>query len=181
MLAKRYITSRVQADLSKKMVFVGGPRQVGKTTFATSLRPAAETDYLNWDADADRTRILDHDLGQAPLLVLDELHKYRLWRGLLKGTFDLMKVGRIPRRDVLVTGSARLDFYRFGGDSLQGRYHYIRLLPLTLAELGEKRALNELLILGGFPEPFFSGSELEARRWSRENRARLVRDRKSVV
>ena len=75
-----------------------------------------------------------------------------------------------------MTGSARLDFYRFGGDSLQGRYHLLRLHPLSAAELGiaSPGGLRDLLALGGFPEPFFGGSETEARRWSREYRQRLV-------
>jgi hypothetical protein len=34
--------------------------------------------------------------------------------------------------------------------------------------------LADLLRLGGFPEPFLGGSEVEARRWSREYRSRLV-------
>ena len=42
-------------------------------------------------------------------------HKYRSWRGVLKGLYD----GRRRGQRILVTGSARLDFYRFGGDSLQ--------------------------------------------------------------
>jgi predicted AAA+ superfamily ATPase len=77
-----------------------------------------------------------------------------------------------------VTGSARLDFYRFSGDSLQGRYHLLRLHPFSYAELGMSRTaqLLRLLELGGFPEPFLRGSEVSARRWSREYRNRLVRE-----
>jgi predicted AAA+ superfamily ATPase len=33
-----------------------------------------------------------------------------------------------------------------------------------------------LLELGGFPEPFFSSSSIEAKRWSREYRTRLIQD-----
>jgi predicted AAA+ superfamily ATPase len=79
---------------------------------------------------------------------------------------------------VLVTGSARLHLYRFGGDSLQGRYHLLRLHQLSVAELGidSQAAMVDLLTLGGFPEPFFGGSEVEARRWSREYRTRLLRE-----
>ncbi len=104
--------------------------------------------------------------------MLDELHKYRTWRAWLKGLYD--RPG--PRPQVLVTGSARLDFYRFGGDYLQGRYHYLRLHPLSLAELDDPAAFEALLRLGGFPEPFLGGSEVEGRRWSREYRDRLVRE-----
>lgn len=75
-----------------------------------------------------------------------------------------------------MTGSARLDFYRHGGDSLQGRYHLLRLHPLSVNELKLKTPgeLRDLLTLGGFPEPYFGGSEVEARRWSREYRDRLA-------
>jgi predicted AAA+ superfamily ATPase len=68
--------------------------------------------------------------------------------------------------------------YRFGGDSLQGRYYYLRLHPLSFAELGgaSAAALSDLLVLSGFPEPFFAGSESEARRWSLIYRERLVRE-----
>jgi len=155
------------------MVFVAGPRQVGKTTLAKSL-PGAEAGYLNWDVAAHRERILKRELPTAPLWIFDEIHKYRSWRGLLKGLYD----GRRAGQRILVTGSARLDFYRYGGDSLQGRYHLFRLHPLSAAELGLKsdRRFRELLSLGGFPEPFFAGSQVEARRWSREYRNLLVRE-----
>ena len=36
--------------------------------------------------------------------------------------------------------------------------------------------MGDLLTLGGFPEPFFGGSETEARRWSRQYRDLLIRD-----
>jgi uncharacterized protein len=169
----RYLLPQVRRDLARKMVFVAGPRQVGKTTLARSV-PGAVAGYLNWDVAEDRERILRRELPPAPLWVFDELHKYRGWRNYLKGLFDR----RSRRQRILVTGSARLDFYRFGGDSLQGRYHLLRLHPLSVAELGLKTPddLRTLLTLGGFPEPYFGGSEVEARRWSRDHRTLLVRD-----
>jgi len=169
----RYLAPQVRADLARKMVFVAGPRQVGKTTLARSL-PGASAGYLSWDIAEHRERILRREMPASRLWVLDEIHKYRSWRGLLKGLFD----GRRRGQRILVTGSARLDFYRFGGDSLQGRYHLLRLHPFSAAELGLRAAadLQDLLRLGGFPEPFLGGSEVEARRWSREYRNRLVRE-----
>lgn len=78
----------------------------------------------------------------------------------------------------MVTGSARLDYYRYSGDSLQGRYHLLRLHPLSVAELGLKTddEFQGLLQLGGFPEPFYSGSDVEAKRWSREYRNLLIHE-----
>lgn len=169
---RRYLAQQVQRDLATKMVFVAGPRQVGKTTMARSL-PGAAAGYLNWDVAEHRERILKRELPPGTLWIFDEIHKYRTWRGYLKGLFD----GRTASQRILVTGSARLDLYRRGGDSLQGRYHLLRLHPLSARELGlrTQSELHDLLTLGGFPEPFFGGSETEARRWSREYRNLLVR------
>jgi hypothetical protein len=146
---------------------------VGKTTLARALRGADQA-YLNWDVAEDRRRILRGEMPPGKLWILDEIHKHRGWRNLLKGLWD----GRRPSQRLLVTGSARLDFYRFGGDSLQGRYHLLRLHPLSAAELSlsSPKDFEALLRLGGFPEPFFGGSAAQARRWSRDYRDRLVRE-----
>ncbi len=171
----RYLYQQILNDLERKMVFLAGARQVGKTTLSLNL-PGARKGYLNWDVAEDRERILRRELPPGGFLILDEIHKYRGWRDWLKGIYDAQVLG--TRRRILVTGSARLDYYRYSGDSLQGRYHMLRLHPLSVAELGiEHRSdLEQLLILGGFPEPFFSGSETEARRWSREYRNLLIRE-----
>ena len=170
---KRYLTPQVVQDLNKKMVFVGGPRQIGKTTLAKSLLANAQG-YLNWDFPEHRAAILKYQLPVSPLWVFDEIHKYRLWRNYLKGLYDI----KSDNQQILVTGSAKLDYYRYSGDSLQGRYFYLRLHPLSLAELksDSQSDLEQLLNLGGFPEPFFSGSETEARRWSRDYRTRLIHE-----
>ncbi len=168
-----YLAAQAAADLARKMVFIAGARQVGKTTFARSV-PGARAGYLNWDVPTDRERILKRTLPPGAFWVFDELHKYRGWRNYLKGVWD----GRPEGQRVLVTGSARLDFYRFGGDSLQGRYHLLRMHPLSVAELGmtSRADWRALRTLGGFPEPFFGGSAREAKRWSTEHRTLLIRD-----
>ena len=155
------------------MVLLSGPRQVGKTTVAKKIL-GRDKGYLNWDVAEDRERILRRQFPPAGLWVLDEIHKFRGWRNYLKGLWD----GRRAGQRILVTGSAKLELYRFGGDSLQGRYHLLRLHPLSVAELGlaAPAELRDLLTLGGFPEPYFSGSEVEAKRWSREYRNLIVRE-----
>jgi predicted AAA+ superfamily ATPase len=175
---RRYLQTQVEADLAEKMVFVGGPRQVGKTTLAKAVLPEADG-YLNWDIPAHRRRILARELPDVGTWVFDELHKHRRWRAYLKGLSDEFR----GQRRILVTGSARLDLYRYGGDSLQGRYHYLRLHPLSVAELGITTTddLVSLCTLGGFPEPFLGGSATKARRWANEYQARLVRDEVSSL
>ena len=169
----RYLAAQVKRDLARKMVFMAGARQVGKTTLARAL-PGAGRGYLNWDVAADRERVLRRELPPVNLWTFDEIHKYRDWRNYLKGVYD----GRPRGTRILVTGSARLEAYRFGGDSLQGRYHLLRLHPLSAAELRLRTAaqLRDLLVLGGFPEPYLGGSQVEARRWSRDYRTLLIRE-----
>ena len=174
---RRYIETAVEKDLKRKMVFIGGPRQSGKTTLAKHLCEESgcrlEERYLNWDAAEDREQIiLERFPSAGGILVLDEIHKYARWRQVVKGLYDK----RGGELEVLVTGSARLDHFRRGGDSLQGRYLFYRLMPLTLAELGEPKSstVDALLAYGGFPEPFFLQSETETRRWSRDYRTRVV-------
>lgn len=175
----RYITSHILDDLKRKMVFVGGPRQVGKTTLAKAILSSNYPDgrYLNWDFDEDRQDILQKRWStDNPLLIFDELHKFPKWKGWIKGIYDVSH----NLHSFLITGSARLDVYRRGGDSLLGRYHYWRLHPFTLDEfpkgISPKDAFERLMTLGGFPEPFLEGDERIARRWRRERFDRVLRE-----
>ncbi|MBN2532390.1 MAG: ATP-binding protein [Spirochaetales bacterium] len=175
----RYIEQFVRNDLKKKMVFIGGPRQVGKTTFSlhfldkpTEKHPA----YINWDNVIMRDSLLRGEIpSNQKLLIFDEIHKFINWRGLIKGFYDTHK----SDISFLITGSARLDYYRKGGDSLQGRYHYYRLHPFSINELSSqpgKREMLDLLQFGGFPEPLLGGNERTWRRWQRERLSRVVYD-----
>jgi predicted AAA+ superfamily ATPase len=188
----RLLENAIREDLPGKMVFIGGPRQVGKTTLARKLaREHGPEAYFNWDSAAHRRALLAGAWpADAATIVLDEIHKYARWKTLVKGLWDTR------RRDerVIVTGSSRLDIFRRGGDSLLGRYHYHRLHPFSLRELergdlpvreGEDPEwvfskpvprLAELMRFGGFPEPLFAQSERHWRRWQRERFERVFRE-----
>ena len=192
MIKNRYLSPFIQEDLKKKMVFLGGPRQVGKTTLAKLILKSFEHAlYYSWDNRADRKELLAEKWPAASAtIVLDELHKYRFWKKWIKGEFD--KHGH--NLHFFVTGSARLDIYRKGGDSLQGRYHYYRLHPFSLGEASNygckqipqnelslsfkspKDILAALLHFGGFPEPFIEQNEKELRRWQSERFDRFFRE-----
>ena len=189
----RRIRPVVEDDLKQKMVLLAGPRQSGKTTLAENILQHWEGAYYNWDVDQHRRLIRNTVLDERKhLWVFDELHKFRSWRNWLKGVYDLHK----KHHSILVTGSARLDLYRRGGDSLQGRYYFHRLHPVTLSEFvgikdipdstdvphlrldngaGSKPALKDMLQLGGFPEPLLSGSQRKADRWRFQYSSLLVR------
>lgn len=193
MLKKRYLTPYVLEDLKEKMVFVGGPRQVGKTTLCRNLIASCFSNhsYYNWDNRADRKAVISALWpGDSDILIFDEIHKYRQWKGFIKGEYDKLK----DTFKFLVTGSFSLDIYRRGGDSLQGRYHYHRLHPFTLAEaegipfvpslfseieVGKacyQDALNTLDSFGGFPEPFTKQGAKHLRRWHNEKIERMFRE-----
>jgi hypothetical protein len=189
----RYLETPVARDLEEKMVFVAGPRQVGKTTLARRILATHSGGiYLNWDNRQDRQEIRAARWPAAEaMVVLDEIHKWRPWKSWLKGEYDRHR----DHLHFLVTGSARLDVYRRGGDSLQGRYHHHRLHPFSCAEAEggkpekieagkdlpiERSAARDtipaLLEFGGFPEPFLSGSKRTLRRWQKDRVERFFRE-----
>lgn len=185
---------------NRQMGFISGPRQVGKTT--TSLTASSESPlhyYFNWDNDNHRALIiegpeavakaanLDQIQAVLPILVFDEIHKFRYWKRFLKGFFDTYE----KKCRILVTGSARLDVYKRGGDSLMGRYFLYRLHPLTLREVIDPNLplheiqmpkkiddvdFENLLKFGGFPEPFLKRDKTFFNRWKRLRLEQLFKE-----
>ena len=176
---KRYLDDLVTRDLAKKMVFVTGPRQVGKTTLSQMLLEGMAGQYLNYDVVEDRSVIMRQGWSpQARLLVLDEIHKMPAWKPWLKGVFD----GKPQGQQLLVTGSARLDTFRQAGESLAGRFFAWRLHPISVREwcmqTGARPAdaLTHLLARGGFPEPCLAVNDDYAQRWRRQYFDGLIRN-----
>jgi predicted AAA+ superfamily ATPase len=200
-----YIKTWKELSRNKSMVFVVGPRQSGKTTLAHIIgRSFTNSLYFNWDIAGQRTRLIenpnffesvDRKDSSPPLIVFDEIHKYRKWKSYLKGVYDQFH----DQYQFLVSGSGRLDIYQKGGDSLAGRYLQMHLWPLTVAELGRrnhafedfrrnpvrlamerrkelKETWMQLSSLSGFPEPYLSGRMTSYRRWSSTYSLRIIRE-----
>ncbi len=164
-MQSRSIRPFVDEFLEEKIVLLTGPRQVGKTFFSKSLRKTFQ--YFNFDAIESRREMLQKTwLRNGSLVIFDELHKMKKWKQWLKGIYDIER----GKNQILVTGSARMDTYKRVGDSLAGRHFSIRLLPLSLSEVGGSRpreTFYEMLQLGSFPEPFLSASARKAALWRR--------------
>ncbi|MEO8233252.1 MAG: ATP-binding protein [Ignavibacteriota bacterium] len=193
MKKERHLQEFILKDIVDKMVFVGGARQVGKTTLAREIlaKDFDNYEYYNWDYQPHRKKIISGELpGQKSLLIFDEIHKYKKWKNLVKGIFDTKK----EFYKIIVTGSARLNVYRKSGDSLQGRYRYFTLHPFSLAEIemlqnsfepftelnfhsaSFKNNMDILFEFGGFPEPLIAQSKRTLRRWHIEKHERLFRE-----
>lgn len=189
----------------KAMVFLAGPRQSGKTTLAKCIADEyASSLYFNWDILSHRDRLIknstffeevERKAADRPLIILDEIHKYRDWKNYLKGVYDQF----YQSYQFLVSGSGRLDLYQKGGDSLAGRYFMFHLWPFTLSELvGNNATVDSFLAapletgtdrspelkqlwdglaeLSGFPEPYLSGKSTTWRRWSNSYAQQLIRE-----
>ena len=181
----------------RQMVFVSGPRQMGKTT---TCRHRADACF-NWDDVDDRELILagprslidrlglDRLSGNVPVVLFDELHKFPHWKQFLKGLFDT----HADRVRIAVTGSARLDVYRRGGDSLMGRYFPCRMHPFSVAEAIMQELPDPTRIVrpprpidagdfdalwrhGGYPEPFLKRDARFSRRWRSLRFGQLARE-----
>ncbi len=181
----------------RQMIFLTGPRQVGKTTIAEKCSDRGN--YLNWD-NRDHSGIIlsgpnrvAEYLGltsmkeETPVIVFDEIHKYSRWKSFLKGFFDVYQ----NSCKIIVTGSGRLNIYKRGGDSLMGRYFIYNINPLSVSELirphftntlvsfpekGSSEMYTSLLNFGGFPEPFLKGSDRFYNRWKKLRIEQLIHE-----
>jgi uncharacterized protein len=168
---ERYLNDYIEEDLDKKIILLTGPRQTGKTTLSRMLKD--DHDYFNFDNMDDRVNLKEKSWDRSkPLIIFDELHKLKNWKSWLKGIFD---TEGIPP-SIVVTGSAKLDTYKKVGDSLAGRFFQFRLHPLDLKEIKSflktedlDSELDKLLLLGGFPEPFFNGTQKFYNRWKKSH------------
>lgn len=188
------------------MAFVSGPRQVGKTTLAKDLCVDFDASlYQNWDETTFRRiwtkspnslkdKFPIDEFTKSKLLILDEIHKAIGWKQKLKGLYD--ELGNDLK--IIVTGSARLNIFKKGGDSLMGRYLNFRLHPLSYGELINKKVtdpenwkkklfdkpkanyprepIDNLFKLSGFPEPYLSNSEKILKIWRQSRFEKIIRE-----
>ena len=190
----------------KEMIFLSGPRQTGKTTFALDVAKSFNNNfYFNWDIISNKHKLIENPTffetmnrkdESRPLVILDEIHKYGDWKNYLKGIYDEFAADY----QFLVSGSGRLDIYQKGGDSLAGRYFHMRMFPFTVAELSKKRRkfsefmqdplsgfdINNksitadlwqtLFNTSGFPEPYTKGKNSFWTRWSANYIKQIIRE-----
>ncbi|MCE2725427.1 MAG: AAA family ATPase [Planctomycetaceae bacterium] len=147
----------------RRVVWLAGPRRLGKTTLVRSLPDIAyfDCDLPSVRRDADDTEaFLRRHRGRR--IVLDEIHRLADPSALLKIAAD-----HFPDVHVLATGSSMLGASARFRDTLAGRKRTVRLLPVLHRELSafgigspERRLLHgglpEQLTATGLPEKDFA-------------------------
>jgi uncharacterized protein len=202
---KRVYNSLLQEHLQQhqQMLFISGPRRVGKTTISTSEKNFTKNFlYLNWDNQEHKHIIISggkqissllnldkiqDESAKKPIVVFDEVHKYKKWKNFLKGFFDTYG----EQVHIIVTGSSKLNIFIKGGDSLMGRYFPYRIHPFSVAEciytdlpikeirqpkLIEAKLFQALFDFGGFPEPFIKQDQRFLNRWKKSRKEQLLRE-----
>lgn len=201
-----YLNLWQELSKEKQMIFLSGPRQVGKTTLTKEIAKGFKNNiYFNWDILGHKKLLIKEPAffeninrqdESMPIVILDEIHKYKRWKNYLKGIYDEFS----EDYKFLVSGSGRLDLYQKGGDSLAGRYFQFHLFPFTIAELsGKRRNFDEfvknpisgfdindkertqeiwqtLFNIGGFPEPFTKGRKTFFTKWAKNYITQIVRE-----
>ena len=129
--------------------------------------------------------------NKKPLIIFDEIHKYKYWKNYLKGVYD----GYSDTFEFIATGSGRLDLFQHSGESLAGRYRLFHIFPFTIGELFSKKprrksaddlikipkrqardAWDTLFNFSGFPEPFVKSSAVSYRRWANVYHKQIIRE-----
>ena len=149
-----------------------GPRQVGKTTLALSLRDGADSPiYLDLELPSDRSKLADPELYlgsfEDRLVILDEIHRLPGIFQTLRGLIDRRKRKGKRSGQFLLLGSASIDLLQQSAETLAGRIAYLELTPFLESEVAgtSSQASQTLWVRGGFPDSFLADTEAQSYEW----------------
>lgn len=164
----RFIQPRLLDDLAHVPVSVLlGPRQVGKTTLAQTIRTqiGKESIYLDLELTTD-AEVLDNAESYLSskadkLVIIDEVQRKPALFPLIRALVDQQ---RQPGRFLLL-GSASPTLIRHSAESLAGRVSYSELAPFSLPEIESQIRWRDHWFNGGFPEPLLMANSARVGRW----------------
>ena len=155
------ITRNLQSRINKLLthfpaVAILGPRQIGKTTLAKALIKNIDKDviYLDLELPGDLSKLdnpqLFFESNKDSCIIIDEVQRRPDLFPVIRSVIDQH---RVPARFVIL-GSASPDLLKQSSESLAGRIVYTELTGLLIDEIDNNHKVNDLWLLGGFPEPF---------------------------
>ncbi len=184
MYIPRLLEEEVKKSLhNRKVLFILGARQVGKTTLIDHILSGSRGAMLNMDIEVDRARLLSaaklepgeavRGLGGREVLVIDEAQRVPDIGRICKGWYD----AKVPAKIILL-GSASATLLDTAASELAGRNEKLWLTPLLFKEIisqqrwfsdslapetlhqdfaGQLRPLLlERLIYGSYPESYLT-------------------------
>lgn len=184
MYIPRLLDQRVTISVkNRKVLFILGPRQVGKTTLIEEFLRKHQGVILNMDITVDKARLeaASHleprealkNLGAEGVLVVDEAHRYPEIGRIVKGWYD----AKLPIK-IFLLGSSSLNLLDKAAETLTGRNEKLFLTPLLFEEVlrtqswysqrtSKKQLLTafnnqvqslllNLLVFGSYPEAFLT-------------------------
>jgi len=141
----RYIPRSIEKSISqslgnRKVLFLLGARQVGKTTLVEHILKTSHGDLLNMDTQIDRARFKDaaqlepaegvRALTTSGILVIDEAQRVPAIGRIVKGWYD----ARVPVKIILL-GSSSATLTDIAASELVGRNEKLWLTPLLWEEV----------------------------------------------
>ncbi len=168
-MIKRDIVTKIELLLKEfPIVALLGPRQVGKTTLAKSIKVSNKKNmlYLDLEKQSDLNKLNDIELFfetyRDYFIIIDEVQiKPELFTYLRPEIDEKRENGRF-----LLTGSAAPELIKGVSESLAGRIYYLEMFPVTLTEaLKAKITQSTHWLRGGFPGALNPKSNETAERW----------------
>jgi predicted AAA+ superfamily ATPase len=156
-MVARFIKSEIST--TSKSVLLLGPRQVGKSTLVSSLKPqlsinlADEMEFLRHSSNPGELRSLI-ELSKAKIVFLDEVQRLPKILNTVQALLDADK-----KMKFYLTGSSARKLKRGGANLLPGRVLNYRLGTLVSAELSYKMDTAKALGQGCLPEVYLGKSE----------------------
>jgi predicted AAA+ superfamily ATPase len=139
---KRSLSGFLKETLdSRPLVYLNGPRQVGKSTLVQNFNPEKETNYVSFDSPltlaAARSDVAGfmRSLPEDKLNILDEVQMAPEIYPYLKISVDERRQKNQNRAMYLLTGSANLMALPGLSKALVGRMSVLTLLPFSSAEI----------------------------------------------
>ena len=157
MLPRPFWNTRLTAAWEQApIVWLTGPRRIGKTVLARSL---ADTEFLNCDLPSTADRLADPEAFyrsvRASCVVFDEVHQ-------LADPSRLLKIGadEFPTLRILATGSSTLAATQKFRDTLAGRKRVVEMVPVLTQELDAFGVTDvaDRLRFGGLPSVLLNPS-----------------------
>jgi predicted AAA+ superfamily ATPase len=175
MIFKRKLKAKLISELDNpKITLLFGPRQSGKSFLLTQITnelKGSKYTYYDLEQPTDLLKFADSPenihkllLNSGKTVIIDEFHYLKNAGKTFKAIYDLGRRDSRQQVKIFASGSSAIEMHRHIKESMAGRIHNLRLMPLTLAEYltvnSADLSIDEYFVYGGLPEVYsYNGDE----------------------